>query len=99
MSKAPLAAGPNEGPGAAGPGKTSAAAPDAAVRSAVLAALGSPPELLRVVVAPLWKGCFRVNVLTGADAATVRIAHSFFIEASERGDITSATPKIVRQYP
>jgi hypothetical protein len=72
---------------------------DRAVLRAVLAALGRPPDLLRAVVRPLWGNHFRVNVLTGADATSASIAHSYFVEAGTAGDILAATPRITRQYP
>lgn len=72
---------------------------EAAVRSAVLASLGRPPGLYRVDVVHLWSGHYRVNVLTGADPAAVRIPHSFFVTADTRGCVTAALPPIVRAYP
>ena len=71
---------------------------DRIVRSRVMAALGHPPGLYEVTVRPLWENHYRVNVLIGPDVTSVRIAHSYFVEAGDNGDILSATPKIVRQY-
>jgi hypothetical protein len=68
--------------------------PEQSVRSAVLAALGRTPEVLRVIVRPLWKDHFRVNVFVGADAASASIAHSYFVQVGEAGDITSASPPL-----
>ena len=73
--------------------------PDAAIRDGVMSSLGQPPGLFRVVVLPLWRNYYRVNVLTGADATSIRIVHSFFVEAGDDGAILSASPPIVRQYP
>jgi hypothetical protein len=77
-----------------------AAAPDRedVVRAGVLAALGRPGQLLRVVVVPLWGDHFRVNVVTGADPTLARIPHSYFLAADARGNVTAATPPITRLY-
>jgi len=72
--------------------------PDAAIRDSVMSTLGQPPGLLRVVVLPLWRNYYRVNVLTGADATTIKIVHSFFVEAGESGDIIKSSPRIMRTY-
>jgi hypothetical protein len=74
-------------------------APPPTIADAVLAALGRPPGLFRVNVVPLWQGCYRVNVLTGADPTSVSIPHSYFVEAGENGAVVAATPPIVRLYP
>lgn len=72
--------------------------PDAAIRDGVMSSLGQPPGLFRVVVLPLWRNYYRVNVLTGADATSIRIVHSFFVEAGETGDIIKSNPRIIRTY-
>lgn len=72
--------------------------PDLAIQQAVLAALGRPPALYGVVVRPLWADHYRVNVLVGPDPTSVRIAHSYFVEAGEAGDLRSTAPRIVRLY-
>lgn len=71
---------------------------DGNVRRGVLAALGQPPGLYDVTVKPLWGNNYRVNVLIGQDATSVRIAHSYFIHAGTAGDILTATPQITRVY-
>ena len=73
--------------------------PDAAIRARVLASVGLPPGLYRVSVLPVWPGRYRVNVLTGPDAASARVAHSYFVEAGDDGAIISASPPLVRLYP
>lgn len=73
--------------------------PGEALRRAVLAALGRPPGLLRVAVSPLWGDYFRVNVVTGDDATSARVAHSYFVEASPDGAVRAATPALRRAYP
>ena len=69
------------------------------IRAGVLAALGRPARLFRVVVVPLWEDHFRVNVVTGDDPSSVRIPHSFFVAADGRGNIIESTPSIRREYP
>jgi len=72
--------------------------PAAAIRTRVLASLGVPPGLYRVNVLPVWAGRYRVNVLTGPDAASARVAHSYFVEAGEDGTIVSSSPPLLRLY-
>jgi hypothetical protein len=64
----------------------------------VLRTLGEPVNLLGVQVRPLWEGHYRVNVLVGADAASARVAHSYFLVADGRGNIAACTPEITRLY-
>jgi hypothetical protein len=64
----------------------------------ILDLLGEPANLHDVQVRLLWPDHYRVNVLVGPDAASIRIAHSFFLEANRDGDIVAATPSISRQY-
>lgn len=73
--------------------------PGAAIRDAVIRSLGRPPGLYRVAVLPLWGSYYRVNVLTGSDATSVRIPHSYFLEVGAEGAVVSASPPIVRLYP
>ena len=73
--------------------------PTAVIRASVTTSLGRPPGLYRVVVVPLWPGHYRVNVLTGTDAASVCIPHSYFVKAGDDGAIISASPPIARLYP
>lgn len=68
------------------------------IRAGVLAALGRPDQLFRVVVAPLWGDHYRVNVVTGDDPSSVRIPHSFFVTTDGRGNILRSTPNIRREY-
>ncbi len=72
--------------------------PDAAIRTGILNSLGSPAGLYRVAVLELWKGHYRVNVMTGQDATQVRIVNSYFVEADERGNILRATPPLKKEY-
>ncbi len=70
----------------------------AAIGSHVLRTLGEPDGLRWVHVRPLWADCYRVNVLVGADAASVRVAHSYFLVADHDGNVLTSTPEITRRY-
>ena len=71
---------------------------EAAIRAGVLKALGRPDHLFRVAVVPLWGNNYRVNVVTGTDASSVRIPHSYFVVADDRGNILRSTPGIRKEY-
>ena len=47
---------------------------------------------------PLWDDTYRVNVFVGGDAATVKVAHSFFLKADRDGKILSSSPAITKKY-
>jgi hypothetical protein len=64
----------------------------------VLRALGQPGDLHRVQVQSLWGDHYRVNVLVGPNAASSKVAHSYFVEADDGGAILTASPGITRQY-
>jgi hypothetical protein len=64
----------------------------------VIHALGRPSDLHRVQVRPLWGDHFRVNVFVGVDAASAKVAHSYFLVADSDGNVSAATPKITREY-
>ena len=72
--------------------------PSAAIACSVLAALGRPDDLFKVTVRPVAGGRYRVNVLTGPDAVSARIAHSYFVEADDTGAVTGSTPAIQKHY-
>jgi len=74
------------------------AEPDATdlIREKVLAALGEPPDLLRVLVKPLWGNYYRANVFVGK-GFTARMAHSFFLDVDD-GKIVSSVPAIQHLY-
>lgn len=71
---------------------------NAAIGGQVMRALGQPGDLHRVEVRPLWEDHYRVNVLVGLDAASVRVAHSYFLVTDGEGTIQAATPPITRHY-
>jgi hypothetical protein len=64
----------------------------------VLTALGQPPDLHRLYVRRLWEDRYRVNIVIGVDAASARIAHSYFVIADGAGNILQAIPEIKKQY-
>lgn len=68
-----------------------------AIRTGVLAALGSPAGLLRVSVLPLWGDKFRVNVWTDGSDGTA-IPNSYFVVADDKGAILKAEPPLQKQY-
>jgi hypothetical protein len=70
----------------------------AAVGRQVMSQLGSPDRLHRVQVRRLWANYCRVNVFVGVDAASARVAHSYFLLADGDGNILESTPPIARQY-
>jgi hypothetical protein len=71
---------------------------DNLIRKQVIDALGTPVNLRSVQVRKIWNDHFRVNVLVGANAATVKIANSFFLTIDSKGSLIAATPKIMKQY-
>ena len=70
----------------------------AAISRNVMAALGRPRDLCHVVVRPLWANYYRVNVLTGSDVLSTRIADSFFVSADNHGIVIESMPRVVRKY-
>lgn len=70
----------------------------AAICASVMNVLGRPADLFRVSAVRLWDNHYRVNVQTGADAVSIRIAHSFFVATDEKGDVVESIPAIARQY-
>ena len=97
MTKLPMSTPPGEPQTPTEPGPRPL--PVGSIRDGVLAALGRPPSLYRVTVAPLWAGHYRVNVLVGTDLTLVEIAHSYFVTADETGCILTAAPPLARAYP
>jgi hypothetical protein len=60
----------------------------------VIKALGHSDHFRTVQVRSLWGQHYRVNVFIGADAASAKIAHSYFVEVDLEGNIIESTPKI-----
>jgi hypothetical protein len=71
---------------------------NALIAEQVVHTLGKPEGLHKVQVHPLWGNYFRVNVLIGLDAASVRVANSYFLKADGDGNIVESTPKLTSQY-
>jgi hypothetical protein len=71
---------------------------DASIGRQVLHALGTPGDLQSVQVRPLWEGHYRVNAYVGADAASARVAHSYFLRCDGDGNISTCSPAIARRY-
>jgi hypothetical protein len=70
---------------------------DAVISKQVLLGLGQPESLHLVQVRFLWDDHYRVNVFVGADAATARIAHSYFLVTESTGSILVSSPKFESQ--
>jgi hypothetical protein len=64
----------------------------------VMHTLGQPADLHTVQVRYLWEDHYRVNVFVGVDAASAKVAHSYFLVADSDGNILASTPKVTRQY-
>jgi hypothetical protein len=69
-----------------------------AIGKQVIHTLGQPGHLHGVQVRHLWEDHYRVNILVGLDAASAKVAHSYFLVADSDGNIVASTPKITRQY-
>jgi hypothetical protein len=64
----------------------------------VIHTLGKPDGLHALQVRRLWEDHYRVNVFIGADAASARIANSYFVKSDSDGNIVKSTPKITKLY-
>jgi hypothetical protein len=82
----------------AGPEKKGSEQLGAVIGEQVIRALGRPGGLQKVQVRPLWEDHYRVNVLVGADAASAKVAHSYFVVADGGGALVASTPQIERLY-
>jgi hypothetical protein len=71
---------------------------DKTIGARVIKVLGRPTDLLNVQVRKVWDDHYRVNVIVGANAGSVRVAKSYFVESDSDGNLISATPKITKQY-
>jgi hypothetical protein len=70
----------------------------AVIGEQILHALGQPGDLHKVQVRWLWNNRYRVNVFTGPDAVSAKVANSYFVVANDSGDIVCTNPKITNQY-
>jgi hypothetical protein len=80
------------------PAKTVGGLLEVVVRDNVLFDLGEPEGPHRVQVKWVWGNNYRVNVMVGPDAASLKVAHSYFLQADENGKILASTPPIARMY-
>jgi hypothetical protein len=71
---------------------------DAAIGRQVLLSLGQPEGLHLVQVRYLWEDHYRVNIFIGVDAASAKVAHSYFLLADSAGKILASTPEIQSRY-
>jgi hypothetical protein len=71
---------------------------DCVIGKHVLHAVGQPGDLHRVQVRRLWEDHYRVNVLVGPDAASARVANSYFLVVDGDGAIVTSTPRLTRLY-
>lgn len=94
MSTLP-AAKPGAGTAAGGDGLPQLAA---AIGRSVMAALGRPADFLRVTVRKVTDDNYRVNVVTGADPSSARVAHSYFVAVDAKGNLTASTPALTKLY-
>ncbi len=67
---------------------------DTIIGEQVRHALGQPADLRGVQVRRLWQDHYRVNVLVGADAVSVKVADSYFLVADSDGNIIASTPPL-----
>jgi hypothetical protein len=70
----------------------------AVIRNRVMHTLGQPGDLHLVQVRHLWEDCYRVNVIVGADSASAKVLHSYFLVVDLDGNIIESTPKITKEY-
>jgi hypothetical protein len=71
---------------------------NARIGEAVVRSLGEPEALHQVQVRRLWSDHYRVNVLVGRDAASAKVAHSYFLVTDGDGNIETSVPTITRCY-
>lgn len=70
----------------------------ATIGKQVMQSLGQPNNLQKLEVRHLWKDNYRVNIFVGQDAASLRVAHSYFLLTDGSGKVVASNPKITRQY-
>ena len=68
------------------------------IKDQVIHALGTPMDLRHVQVRKVWNDHYRVNVIVGVNAGSVRVANSYFLKIDSDGSLITATPKITKQY-
>jgi len=73
-------------------------AQNALIGEQVIHTLGRPDGLHDLQVRRLWEDHYRVNVFIGADAASAKIANSYFVKSDSDGNIVRSSPKITKLY-
>ena len=68
------------------------------IREQVIHALGKPMDLRSVQVRKVWDDHYRVNVIVGVNAGSVRVANSYFLVVDSDGRLIGSTPKITKLY-
>lgn len=68
------------------------------ISKSVLEQLGRPKGLHKVAAHNVYSTRWRVNVWVETKPGTVLIVHSYFVVASDGGEIISASPKIEKTY-
>jgi hypothetical protein len=68
------------------------------IKEQVIHALGMPIDLRIVQVRKVWDDHYRVNIIVGGNAGSVRVANSFFVVIDAEGILIAATPQITKQY-
>jgi hypothetical protein len=71
---------------------------NAVIGKHVIHTLGQPDNFHSVQVRRLWNDNYRVNVLVGGDASSVKVAHSYFLVAGSDGNIIASIPTIAKHY-
>ena len=71
---------------------------NALIGEQVMHTLGMPLGLHDVQVRRLWEDRYRVNVFIGENAASAKIANSYFLKADNDGKIVESIPKIKKVY-
>ena len=68
------------------------------IREQVIHTLGKPIDLRNVQVRKVWDNHYRVNIIVGEHAGSVRVANSYLVGIDGEGKVVTATPKITKQY-
>lgn len=71
---------------------------EAVIRDNVLTELGQPDGIVRVQVTCVWGNRYRANVFVGANLTSLKVAHSYFLEADGNGKILSSSPALKQVY-
>jgi hypothetical protein len=71
---------------------------NAIIGKLVMATLGLAGDLHKVQVRRLWGNYYRVNILVGPDAASAKVADSYFLKMDGDGNIIESTPNFQRPH-